>query len=120
MIWYTCLFVTDSDVNFQRQIEKMKCPKCGIEGDGKFCQECGTKLIVKAKVVLCPGKDEDGISCNAELSSDQKFCKNCGTPVDPEWFGTGRCGECGAVCAKCGTAKAEGTCSRHYKVVLKS
>ena len=98
----------------------MKCPKCGIEGDGKFCQECGTKLIVKANVVLCPGKDEDGISCNAELSSDQKFCKNCGTPVDTEWFGTGRCGGCGAVCAKCGTAKAEGTCPRYMFKTLQS
>ncbi|KAH3728281.1 hypothetical protein DPMN_054235 [Dreissena polymorpha] len=93
----------------------MKCPKCGIEGDGKFCQECGTKLVVKAKVVLCPGKDDDGIPCNAEISSDQKFCKNCGHPVDKAWFWTGKCGKCGAacperqnLCASCITAQISG------------
>ncbi|KAH3738751.1 hypothetical protein DPMN_045394 [Dreissena polymorpha] len=70
----------------------MKCPKCGIEGDGKFCQECGTQLAVKAKVILCPGKDDEGNPCNGEISSDQKFCKNFGHPVDQAWFWSGNCG----------------------------
>ncbi|KAH3726718.1 hypothetical protein DPMN_052587 [Dreissena polymorpha] len=76
----------------------MKCPKCGIEGDRKFCQECGTKLAVKAKVILCTGKNDEGYPCNAEISSDQNFCKRYGHLVNQAWFWSGKCGKCGATC----------------------
>ena len=46
----------------------MYCPNCKQEFDGKFCPECGTKLIEKTQRV-CP-------NCNIEVES--KFCPECG------------------------------------------
>lgn len=47
----------------------MKCPNCdnNCEGSAKFCEECGTHLIV-----VCG-------SCAAELTPTAKFCSECGT-----------------------------------------
>jgi class 3 adenylate cyclase/predicted ATPase len=47
----------------------MKCPNCDndCEGSAKFCEECGTHLIV-----VCG-------SCAAELTPTAKFCSECGT-----------------------------------------
>ncbi|MDO4544630.1 MAG: zinc ribbon domain-containing protein [Bacillota bacterium] len=52
--------------------ESRTCPSCGClnEEGVKFCQECGTKLGPKAKIV-CP-------SCNAELEEGVRFCGSCG------------------------------------------
>ena len=47
----------------------MYCPNCKQEFDGKFCPECGTKLIEKTQRI-CP-------NCNIEVES--KFCPECGT-----------------------------------------
>ena len=47
----------------------MYCPNCKQEFDGKFCPECGTKLIEKTQRV-CP-------KCNIEV--DSNFCPECGT-----------------------------------------
>ena len=46
----------------------MYCPNCKQEFDGKFCPECGTKLIEKTQRI-CP-------NCNIEVES--KFCPECG------------------------------------------
>ena len=48
-----------------------KCPKCGKENDGKFCNECGEKKPEAAKCSNC-GKD---------LPAGTKFCPECGTKV---------------------------------------
>lgn len=46
----------------------MYCPNCKQEFDGKFCPECGTKLIEKS-MRMCP-------NCKVEVES--KFCPECG------------------------------------------
>ena len=48
-----------------------KCPKCGKENEGKFCNECGEKKPEAAKCSNC-GKD---------LPAGTKFCPECGTKV---------------------------------------
>ncbi|NOR19129.1 MAG: zinc-ribbon domain-containing protein, partial [Xanthomonadales bacterium] len=47
----------------------MKCPNCdnNCESSAKFCEECGTRLIV-----VCG-------SCGTELTPTSKFCSECGT-----------------------------------------
>ncbi len=49
----------------------MKCPNCNNDSKdtAKFCEECGTRLIV-----VCG-------SCGTELSPTAKFCSECGTPT---------------------------------------
>lgn len=46
----------------------MYCPNCKQEFPGKFCPECGTKLIEKS-MRMCP-------NCKVEVES--KFCPECG------------------------------------------
>ena len=57
-------------------IEKTQrvCPKCNIEVDSNFCPECGTKTVevVEKMVKMCP-------NCNIE--SDSKFCPECGAKI---------------------------------------
>ena len=48
-----------------------KCPKCGKENDGKFCNECGEK---KPEAAKCS-------NCGKELPAGTKFCPECGTKV---------------------------------------
>jgi len=48
----------------------MKCPKCGSESSGKFCEKCGSPLNAKR---FCS-------NCGAELSGN--FCPECGTPAN--------------------------------------
>ena len=59
-----------------RLIEKTQrvCPKCNIEVDSNFCPECGTKTVevVEKIVKMCP-------NCNIE--SDSKFCPECGAKI---------------------------------------
>ena len=49
-----------------------KCPKCGKENEGKFCNECGEK---KPEVAKCS-------NCGKELPAGTKFCPECGTKVE--------------------------------------
>ncbi|XP_060586365.1 E3 ubiquitin-protein ligase rnf213-alpha-like [Ruditapes philippinarum] len=90
----------------------MRCSRtsCGNEGDGKFCEECGSKMVEKKMntVVICIGKLDDDSACRAELVPYQKFCKNCGTKVDQSLF-QHTCPQCGNVvehsakcCMECG------------------
>ena len=93
----------------------MRCSgtSCGKEGDGKFCEECGAKMVEEKMdtVVVCSGKLDDGSTCGAELVPAQKFCKNCGTKVDQSLFIRLQltCPQCGKVveqdakfCMECG------------------
>lgn len=57
---------------YQQQAQGIKCPKCGIVGSGKFCQNCGTELT--------PPTAKKCSKCGAEVTG--KFCQECGTPVD--------------------------------------
>jgi ribosomal protein L32 len=48
-----------------------RCPKCGAETEGgKFCLECGARLIPEA---VCP-------RCGTKLPDKAKFCLECGAP----------------------------------------
>ena len=49
----------------------MKCPRCGEEGEGRFCARCGTVLAPDAEV----------------------RCSACGTPAEPEALYCVECGE---------------------------
>ncbi|XP_060597648.1 E3 ubiquitin-protein ligase rnf213-alpha-like, partial [Ruditapes philippinarum] len=85
----------------------MRCSgtNCGKEGDGKFCEECGGKMVeeIMDKVVICSGKLEDDSACGAELVSNQKFCKSCGTKVDQSLFHSMQ-----HTCPKCGNVVEQG------------
>lgn len=74
-----------------------KCPHCGanIEGDQKFCSNCGKKVTItcakcgsplKKGQKFCP---ECGASqvlkckkCGTEIEANQKFCPNCGEKIE--------------------------------------
>ncbi len=45
-----------------------QCKNCGIEFDGKFCPECGTKA---EQCKYCP-------QCNTEVKPNSKYCVECG------------------------------------------
>jgi hypothetical protein len=47
----------------------MNCLKCGKEGSGKFCNECGAKMIFTCA------------SCGAVVTG--RFCVSCGKSMDP-------------------------------------
>lgn len=58
---------------------KLVCPGCGMRYEsGKFCQECGTKLIEYVPQLVCP-------SCGYKAKSG-KFCQECGTKLCEELF----------------------------------
>ncbi len=54
----------------------LACPKCHNEvaGDSRFCQNCGTQLIVMNR---CP-------ECDTELPTEAKFCSGCGHRLGTE------------------------------------
>ena len=97
----------------------MKCSNstCGVVGQGKFCFECGSKMIEEVKtytIVICNGKQENGDLCQAELVKGQKFCPNCGAKVDQSLFNIeeDRCNKCNNIlitgksfCTECGHRK---------------
>jgi class 3 adenylate cyclase/tetratricopeptide (TPR) repeat protein len=51
----------------------MKCPQCehDVEGDAKFCEECGASLARRCA------------NCGRGLSSTAKFCPECAQPAAP-------------------------------------
>ena len=51
----------------------MKCPRCGEEGDGRFCARCGTALAPDAEV-RCP-------SCGIPAEPEALYCVECGEPL---------------------------------------
>ena len=86
------------------------CPKCNCEyeDDVNFCKKDGSRLEVKAEVIVCP-------HCGKALEAGSKFCNNCGKPVDGNEEETSvtpkvnKCPECGAenaveaaFCGSCG------------------
>ena len=76
-----------------------KCPECGAENTGNFCQGCGKPKPAPAGTWKCP-------QCGAENTGN--FCQGCGTkkpevPATTSW----KCPECGAentgnFCQGCG------------------
>jgi len=53
---------------------KKICPKCHLEFDGgKFCLECGTKLVDAEVKLVCP-------NCNIVVGKG-KFCPECGSKL---------------------------------------
>lgn len=78
----------------------MKCSnaKCGVEGDSKFCPECGFEMEdTSVSSITCNGTKKDGSVCKAEIYYRQKFCKDCGTKVDKLRFETNQ-----SICTNCG------------------
>ena len=74
------------------------CPKCGTPNPatGKFCSECGKKLVVATKPCL---------KCGEPVAEGAKFCPNCGTQITE----SKKCPNCGAetaggtkFCPECG------------------
>lgn len=51
----------------------MKCPRCGEEGDGRFCARCGTPLA--------PDADVHCSSCGTPAEPDALYCVECGEPL---------------------------------------
>ncbi|XP_053391034.1 myb-like protein X, partial [Mercenaria mercenaria] len=108
----------------------MRCSRtgCGKEGDGKFCDECGAKMVDERMdtVVICSGKLEDDSPCGAELEPSQKFCKNCGVKVDQSLFSSlqDTCPNCGKVleqeakfCMECGHRLKKPVGGQHSSVM---
>jgi membrane protease subunit (stomatin/prohibitin family) len=64
--------VAAATANNSEQISQngWKCPKCGKENTGKFCDECGTKKPTVAEK-KCP-------KCGANVNENAKFCPECG------------------------------------------
>ena len=78
-----------------------KCPECGNENTGKFCQNCGTPKPAPAGVWKCA-------ECGTENTG--KFCQNCGKPK-PADAGPWICPDCGTentgkFCQNCGKPHA--------------
>lgn len=51
----------------------MKCPRCGEEGEGRYCARCGTRLAEEGRMT-CP-------SCGTPASSEALYCTECGEPL---------------------------------------
>lgn len=47
------------------------CPNCNDERGGKFCAECGAKLVENPNARYCR-------ACDAEIDPCDKFCFWCG------------------------------------------
>lgn len=58
--------------------EHTVCSKCQKPTEGKFCAECGGKVV--AKQTPTP-REQTCTSCSAQLPAKTKFCLQCGTKV---------------------------------------
>ena len=58
----------------ERRIDPVKCEKCGkiIEGNAKFCPECGAPVKRKPTSTKCK-------KCKTLYEDDDVFCKECGS-----------------------------------------
>ncbi|WAR07272.1 hypothetical protein MAR_017230 [Mya arenaria] len=102
-------------------MKKCSNPECGLEGEERFCYQCGCKMIdpptiplLSSIVIICDGEDESGSLCGAELKTIQKFCSKCGKKVDTNLLevqtpNIEKCGRCGTAlspgehfCPECG------------------
>jgi hypothetical protein len=112
----------------------MRCSNsnCGWQGNGNFCQSCGSKMIdISAEVLIkCNGTFESK-PCGADLKQTQNFCTKCGTRIDKSLFErlSEKCQRCETVlelgslfCAECGLKKdtSKGKCLFQIKIFMLS
>jgi membrane protease subunit (stomatin/prohibitin family) len=71
-------------------VQMLACPKCHneVSAESKFCQNCGTQLIVMNR---CP-------ECGTELPAEAGFCSGCGHRLGTD-----------LKCPHCGTTLPHGT-----------
>ena len=65
----------NNDVVISMDDGRKKCMNCGemIMDQYKFCDKCGTKVMVEEKV------ENKCVNCNESIDVKCKFCPNCGT-----------------------------------------
>ncbi len=56
----------------------MKCPNCGAEVNGKFCEFCGTKMPEEATTLNIVNNYYGNTSGNAVQQPSSAFCPQCG------------------------------------------
>lgn len=68
-----------------------KCTACGVEleADEKFCDECGTRIVLLHNGIVCR-------QCNTEIPAGQLFCGSCGMKVKII-YSPRTCSHCGNV-----------------------
>lgn len=71
----------------------MTCKNCGAEiGEGmKFCENCGTEIVVEEVVLNETSQPSEQTDKNTQ-SDEEALCKNCGVPVEE---GSVFCPQCG-------------------------
>ncbi len=52
----------------------MRCSKCGAEGSGKFCSQCGAPMKGEKSAGRCA-------KCGGDLDAGAMFCGQCGQPT---------------------------------------
>ncbi|XP_060599996.1 uncharacterized protein LOC132753536 [Ruditapes philippinarum] len=110
----------------------MRCSNsnCGWQGNGNFCQSCGSKMIdIPAEVLIkCNGTFE-GQPCGADWKQTQNFCTKCGTRIDKSLFKllSEKCERCETIlepgslfCAECGLKKEASKDAKTEKETVRS
>lgn len=78
--------LSEVDAELQQPVTIL-CPNCGkeMEGNAKFCSECGTdlrKIQYAAPDVEKTPQERVCKKCGNPLGPEAKFCGKCGTPVE--------------------------------------
>lgn len=61
------------------------CESCKADyaDEEKFCDECGSRLVEKAKPEVKSFPQLRCPSCNSEIAPSKKFCRHCGAVIEP-------------------------------------
>ena len=59
------------------------CSSCHLDysDDCQFCEECGSKLVVKEEVVTPQNQTKNCVACGGSNAMDSQFCEHCGTSL---------------------------------------